>query len=82
MNLLLTIYFCNSLISHLLWNNMKMIFVMKLRTDQVWGMLATSHFRVFHLSHVLSKDLQIKIYESIMLLLVLCRCETWSVTFT
>jgi hypothetical protein len=33
-------------------------------------------------SSLLSKNIKIKIYSSIIFLVVLCGCETWSVTLT
>jgi hypothetical protein len=44
-----------------------------------WGMHVTILFRVLS-SHLLCKNLKIKIYESIILLVILYGCETWSFT--
>jgi hypothetical protein len=43
-------------------------------------MLGTILFRVFLSCVLLSKDLEINIREIIMLPVVLCGCDTWSVT--
>jgi hypothetical protein len=42
------------------------------------GMLATIRFRVFLSSHVLSRNVKVKMYKIIILPVVLYGCETWS----
>jgi hypothetical protein len=43
-------------------------------------MLATIRFRVFLSSRLLSKNVKFKIYNTIILPVVLYGCETWSLT--
>jgi hypothetical protein len=42
------------------------------------GMLATIRFRVFFSSRLLSRNVKVKIYETIILPFVWYGCETWS----
>jgi hypothetical protein len=42
-------------------------------------MFATIRFSVMS-SRLLSRNVKVKIYENIILRLVLCGCETWSLT--
>jgi hypothetical protein len=43
-------------------------------------MLAIIHSKIFLFSHLISKSLKIKIYKTVILLVVLYGCETWSLT--
>jgi hypothetical protein len=43
-------------------------------------MLATIRFRVFWSSSLLSRNVKVKIYKTIILSVVLYGCETWSLT--
>ena len=43
-------------------------------------MLAIIRCRIFFSSSLLSKNLKIKIYRTIILYVVLCGCGTWSLT--
>ena len=43
-------------------------------------MLAIKQFRIFFSSSLLSKNLKIKVYRTIILPVVLNGCETWSLT--
>jgi hypothetical protein len=52
----------------------------KLRKDYIWEMLATILFRIFCNPLSCLKILKIKIHKTIILLFVLCGCETWSLT--
>jgi hypothetical protein len=44
-------------------------------------MVVTIQSRTFFSSHVLSKNIKIRIYKTIIMRVVLHRCETWSLTF-
>jgi hypothetical protein len=50
-----------------------------LREDYIPGMLATIQFSLLY-SHLLSKNVKVKIYKTIILPVVLYGCETWSLT--
>jgi hypothetical protein len=52
----------------------------RLRTDQIWRMLATIQFRVSLSSLLLSRNVKVKIYKNIILPVVMYGCETWSLT--
>jgi hypothetical protein len=52
----------------------------RLRADKIGGMLATVRFRVVLSSRLLSRNLKVKMYKTVILPVVLYECETWSVT--
>jgi hypothetical protein len=56
-----------------------MTFMMKSRADKIQGMLAIIQSRILFLP-VSYKKLKIKIYKTVILPVVLCGCETWSLT--
>ena len=58
----------------------KILFRKKLRADCSQGMLAVIRRRIFLSSRLLSKNLKIKIYRTIIFPVVLYGCETWSLT--
>jgi hypothetical protein len=52
---------------------------MKSRLDYSWGMLAIIQYKIFCLPvSLISRNLEIKIYESVILPAVLYGCATWS----
>jgi hypothetical protein len=52
----------------------------RLRADEIRGLFAINQFRVFFLFHLLSRNVKVKIYKTIILPVVLYRYETWSLT--
>jgi hypothetical protein len=52
---------------------------MKPRADEIQGMLAISQSKIFCLPYHIKK-LKIKIYKTVILPVVLCGCEIWSLT--
>jgi len=54
------------------------MFMKKLRAHYIWGILATIQFANFCPSISYLKDVKIKIYKTIILIIVLYGCETWS----
>jgi hypothetical protein len=56
-----------------------MAFMMKFKAGRIQGMLAIIQSRIFCLS-ISYKKLKIKIYETVILPVVLYGCETWSLT--
>jgi len=55
-------------------------FTKKLRADCSQGMLVIIQCRILLSSSLLSRNMTIKIYRTVILLVVLYGCETWSVT--
>jgi hypothetical protein len=51
----------------------------RLREDYIPGMLATIQFSLLY-SHLLSTNVKVKIYKTIILPVVLYGCETWPLT--
>jgi hypothetical protein len=49
----------------------------RLRADLIRGMLATIQFSLLS-SWLLSRNVKVKIYKTIILIVVLYKCETWS----
>ena len=58
----------------------KILFRNKIRTDWSHGMLAIIPCRMFCVAVCYSKNIKIKICKTIILPVVLCGCETWSLT--
>jgi hypothetical protein len=52
----------------------------KLRADQISGIFATIQFRIFLCFRLLSKNLKIKLYKTVVLPVALYESETWSLT--
>jgi hypothetical protein len=53
---------------------------MKSRVDKIQGMLAIIQSKIFLSSRLISKNLKIKIYRTVILPVMLYGCETWSLT--
>jgi len=57
-----------------------MTFMMTSGADRIWRMLIIIQSKIFCLS-VSYKKIKIKIYETVLLPVVLLGCEAWSLTF-